>query len=229
MNRFSDASSFEIFSNHKHQQGDYCKYAIKRYYLKLVIAAWIPKTRFVLLGGITSGWFCLESTLLALAIAGTATSFYVHRTTETARRMFHASLLYLPVFMSGIMFHRLSDNKEHVSVKTSEALVGYTSTSEASVKEFGNSDQEKVKHLNPSGRQRRPPVAFASVAPFPFLPAPTYSSYWFVSLSIYTPVISVTNWQSTVVSSPLVWQHFLGIFLLYRLFFSSLNFLSQRV
>ncbi|WOH14623.1 hypothetical protein DCAR_0934143 [Daucus carota subsp. sativus] len=128
--------------------------------------------------GITSGWFCLESTLLALAITGTAMSFYVHRTTETARRMFHASLLYLPVFMSGIMFHRLSDNPELISVKNSEALVGYTSTSEASVKELENSDQQKkVKRVDPSGRQRRPPVAFASVAPFPFLPAPSYSSY----------------------------------------------------
>ena len=129
-------------------------------------------------GGITSGWFCLESTLLALAITGTAMSFYVHRTTETARRMFHASLLYLPVFMSGIMFHRLSDNPELISVKNSEALVGYTSTSEASVKELENSDQQKkVKLVDPSGRQRRPPVAFSSVAPFPFLPAPSYSSY----------------------------------------------------
>lgn len=128
--------------------------------------------------GVTSGWFCLESTLLALAITGTATSFYVHRTTETARRMFHASLLYLPVFMSGIMFHRLSDNKEHISVKNSEALVGYTSTSEAPIKEFGNPDQQKkAKRIDPSGRQTRPPVAFASVAPFPFLPAPSYSSY----------------------------------------------------
>ncbi|KAK1401433.1 Heme O synthase [Heracleum sosnowskyi] len=127
--------------------------------------------------GITSGWFCLESTLLALAITGTAASFYVHRTTETARRMFHASLLYLPVFMSGIMFHRLSNN-EHVSVKNSEALVGYTSTSEAPIKELGNSDQQKkAKRVDRSGRQRRPPVAFASVAPFPFLPAPSYSSY----------------------------------------------------
>ncbi|KAL8227925.1 hypothetical protein R6Q57_015509, partial [Mikania cordata] len=63
--------------------------------------------------GITYGWFCLESTLLALAISGTAVSFLLNRTKGTARRMFQASLLYLPVFMSGLMFHRVNENDHH--------------------------------------------------------------------------------------------------------------------
>ncbi|KAG8653765.1 hypothetical protein MANES_05G061000v8 [Manihot esculenta] len=79
--------------------------------------------------GVTSGWFCLESSLLTLAISASAFSFYRDRTVHKARRMFHASLLYLPVFMSGLLFHRIT----------------------------------------------RAPVAYASVAPFPFLPAPSYS------------------------------------------------------
>ncbi|PNX62973.1 protoheme IX farnesyltransferase mitochondrial-like, partial [Trifolium pratense] len=43
-------------------------------------------------GGVTSGWFCLESTALALALAisAAAFSFYRDRTKERARRMFHA-------------------------------------------------------------------------------------------------------------------------------------------
>lgn len=127
--------------------------------------------------GITSGWFCLESTILALAITGTALSFYTHRTTKNARRMFHASLLYLPVFMSGIMFHRLSDNQQSLAVENSQTIVDLSSSKEAFVQETGNSDQrKKLKRIAANGKNC-PPVAFASVAPFPFLPAPSYANY----------------------------------------------------
>ncbi|CAN0900440.1 Protoheme IX farnesyltransferase, mitochondrial [Linum grandiflorum] len=79
--------------------------------------------------GMASGWFCLESTILTLAIGASAFSFYREPTMEKAKRMFYASLLYLPIFMTGILLHR----------------------------------------------NTRPPVAYASVAPFPFLPAPSYA------------------------------------------------------
>ncbi|VFQ79549.1 unnamed protein product [Cuscuta campestris] len=111
--------------------------------------------------GLTSGWFCLESTFLALAITATATSFSFSRTIKDARRMFHASLLYLPVFMSGLLLHRASNNNEqHVTVKNkmdTEALMG----------------QKREKCL--LGADSRPPVAYASIAPFPFLPVPLYA------------------------------------------------------
>lgn len=68
-------------------------------------------------GGITSGWFCLESSILTLAISATAFSFYRHCTMQKARRMFHASLLYLPVFMSGLLFHRLNDNEHEQTME----------------------------------------------------------------------------------------------------------------
>ncbi|PSS11955.1 Protoheme IX farnesyltransferase [Actinidia chinensis var. chinensis] len=121
--------------------------------------------------GITSGWFCLESTLLALAIGGTAFSFYLNRTTKNARRMFHASLLYLPVFMSGLLFHRVSDNEQLLGEENSERIGHHLSSSVQEI-EMVN-PQKKAKHAD-VGAEARPPVAYASVAPFPFLPAPTY-------------------------------------------------------
>ncbi|KAK2968493.1 hypothetical protein RJ640_027543 [Escallonia rubra] len=125
--------------------------------------------------GITSGWFCLESTLLALAISASALSFYSNRTMKNARRMFHASLLYLPVFMAGLMFHRVSDNQQYLTEQNSERIVDVSSSLETFAQESESVDhQKKVKRVA-GGAQARPPVAFASVAPFPFLPAPSYA------------------------------------------------------
>lgn len=130
-------------------------------------------TNFISLsaGGMTSGWFCLESTLLTLAITATAFSFYQDRTTHKARKMFHASLLYLPVFMSGIMFHRLSDNQQCLTEENSESSV------ELSLSSQDRNVNQKNKLRNSTDRtQVRPPVSYASIAPFPFLPVPSYVS-----------------------------------------------------
>ncbi|KAK9273087.1 hypothetical protein L1049_017894 [Liquidambar formosana] len=124
--------------------------------------------------GITSGWFCLESSLLAGAISATAFTFYLDRTTKNARRMFHASLLYLPVFMSGLLFHRLPDNQKCLAEDRSERIVKLPS-SEILLQEVENVDSWKNVQHSAVGSQARPPVAFASVAPFPFLPAPSYA------------------------------------------------------
>lgn len=123
--------------------------------------------------GITSGWFCLESTILALAISGTALSFYLNRTTDSARKMFRASLLYLPVFMSGLLLHRLPlSEQNYQAVENSHEEIKLSSSSELLVDETENvNGQNKVKNRTIGGR---PPVAYASVAPFPFLPAPAY-------------------------------------------------------
>ncbi|KAK4414340.1 Protoheme IX farnesyltransferase, mitochondrial [Sesamum alatum] len=125
--------------------------------------------------GITSGWFCAESTLLALAISSTAGSFYLNRTTHNARRMFHASLLYLPVFMGGLLVHRISDNEQPATVENRDQLIDLSSSSETSV---GLTEAIPRKNRRPAlvGTQAQSPVAYASVAPFPFLPAPSYVS-----------------------------------------------------
>ncbi|CAM8926547.1 hypothetical protein QQ045_021611 [Rhodiola kirilowii] len=111
--------------------------------------------------GLTTGWFCWESSLLAAAISATAVSFFLNRTTKNARRMFHASLLYLPVFMSGLMLHRISENDQ----KVSSGLTYPDSLLQDKEDEHG---QKRI-------RKSQPPVAYASVAPFPFLPAPSYA------------------------------------------------------
>ncbi|KAF8087828.1 hypothetical protein N665_0565s0014 [Sinapis alba] len=111
--------------------------------------------------GLTSSWFCLESTLLTMAIAATAFSFYRHGTMEKARKMFHASLLFLPVFMSGLLIHRVCDEDKQPVLE---------------VAGLPNSATDEVKTQRRKKRAAQPPVAYASAAPFPFLPAPSFYS-----------------------------------------------------
>lgn len=126
--------------------------------------------------GVTSGWFCLESSLITLAISAAAFSFYRDRTTQKARKMFHASLLYLPVFMSGLLFHRLTDNQQSLAEEDSEKIVELSSSSETvPVESEDMNRKKKLSYYSSVGRQVRAPVAYASVAPFPFLPAPSYA------------------------------------------------------
>ena len=125
-------------------------------------------------GGVASGWFCLESLVLTLGITATAFSFYRDRTREKAKRMFHVSLLYLPVFMSGLLIHRPSNNQE-LMVEDSR-LAESSSCTKISEQESEN-HIHKSKTSHPTYEKRaRPPVAYASVAPFPFLPAPSYNT-----------------------------------------------------
>lgn len=127
------------------------------------VPSWLLKMR-VDSGGLASGWFCLESSVLTLAISATAYSFYKDRTMQKARKMFYASLLYLPVFMTGILLHRQQQNLAAEENK-SEVLV----SSSSGVAE-GESERKRRRKL-----ESRPPVAYASSAPFPFLPAPSYA------------------------------------------------------
>lgn len=120
----------------------------------------------------TSEWFCLESTVLTLAIGAAAFSFYRDRTREKARRMFHASLLYLPVFMTGLLIHRRS-NSEQFLEDNAKGFVKSAPSREA-LELDDNNDNQNIKAKRPYWTESRPPVAYASVAPFPFLPAPSY-------------------------------------------------------
>ncbi|XP_014510868.1 protoheme IX farnesyltransferase, mitochondrial [Vigna radiata var. radiata] len=122
--------------------------------------------------GVTSEWFCLESTVLTLAIGAAAFSFYRDRTREKARRMFHASLLYLPVFMTGLLIHRRS-NSEQFLEDNAKGFVKSAPSREA-LELDDNNDNQNIKAKRPYWTESRPPVAYASVAPFPFLPAPSY-------------------------------------------------------
>ncbi|KAG5251982.1 protoheme IX farnesyltransferase [Salix suchowensis] len=122
--------------------------------------------------GVASGWFCLESSLLTLAISALAFSFYLNRTTQNARRMFHASLLYLPVFMSGLLFHRVPDNQQSLSEDSLGRITELVPIAQGS-ENFKPGNQET---RSSTGKQARSPASYASAAPFPFLPAPSYAT-----------------------------------------------------
>lgn len=126
--------------------------------------------------GVTSGWFCLESSLLTLAISAAAFAFYRDRTKQKARRMFHASLLYLPVFMSGLIVHRVTDNQQGLVQDNSEKTVELSSSSGTLEQENENVRSQNKAGWPAAGSPAKSPVAYASVAPFPFLPAPIYSA-----------------------------------------------------
>ena len=88
---------------------------------------------------------------------------------QKARRMFHASLLYLPVFMSGLLFHRLSDNEQMTKEDSSKRMLDDLVQEDKYTAEKIETEHRGV------AQGRRPPVAYASVAPFPFLPVPVYA------------------------------------------------------
>uniref|UniRef100_A0A0D3EPP4 Heme O synthase n=1 Tax=Oryza barthii TaxID=65489 RepID=A0A0D3EPP4_9ORYZ len=124
-------------------------------------------------GGLTSEWFSLEASLLTLGLTIGALSFVLEPTPKTARRMFYGSLLYLPAFMAGLLLHRLpNEQKEHNVTQTSE-ITGILYGAEQQDEERARQKREDRK---PSRIHSRPPVAYASVAPFPFLPVPIYVS-----------------------------------------------------
>jgi protoheme IX farnesyltransferase len=131
----------------------------------------LPLGFFAYNWGLTSEWFGLEASLLTLGLTIGALSFVLEPSPKTARRMFYGSLLYLPAFMAGLLLHRLpNDQKEHNLIqKTELARVLYGADMQ---------DEERTRHKREvrkhSHVQSRPPVAYASVAPFPFLPVPIY-------------------------------------------------------
>ncbi|PIA25474.1 hypothetical protein AQUCO_11400026v1 [Aquilegia coerulea] len=101
--------------------------------------------------------------------------FYRDRTAKGARRMFHGSLLYLPVFMSGLLIHRLAEDEQVQKEPLSSNLFGLFSSGNLRLE--GENDDEIIKPRkeSPICIHTRPPFAYASVAPFPFLPAPVYA------------------------------------------------------
>lgn len=133
----------------------------------------LPLGFFAYNWGLTSEWFSLEASLLTLGLTIGALSFVLEPTPKTARRMFYGSLLYLPAFMAGLLLHRLpNEQKEHNVTQTSE-ITGILYGAEQQDEERA---RQKCEDRKPSRIHSRPPVAYASVAPFPFLPVPIYVS-----------------------------------------------------
>ena len=131
----------------------------------------LPLGIFAYNWGLTSEWFSFEATLLTMGLTIGALSFVLNPTPKSARRMFYGSLLYLPALMAGLILHRLpNEQKEHNVHQTSE-ITAVLYGAELQDQESARPKGEDRKHPRV---QSRPPVAYASVAPFPFLPVPVY-------------------------------------------------------
>lgn len=78
--------------------------------------------------------------------------------------------------MSGLLFHCVSDSQQCLAEEQSEKIVELSSSFKTVAEENGNIDRNNKLSRSSVGRQARPPVAYASVAPFPFLPVPSYSA-----------------------------------------------------
>ncbi|WVZ69621.1 hypothetical protein U9M48_018384 [Paspalum notatum var. saurae] len=125
----------------------------------------LPLGLFAYNWGLTSEWFGLEASLLTIGLTIGALSFLLEPSPKTARRMFYGSLLYLPAFMAGLLLHRLPNEQmpQNLTEKTELNGVLYGADLQDEVRQ----KHEDRKHFRV---QSRPPVAYASVAPFPFLP-----------------------------------------------------------
>ncbi|KAJ7540479.1 hypothetical protein O6H91_10G016900 [Diphasiastrum complanatum] len=126
--------------------------------------------------GITSGFFGPEALVLTAGMGITAAMFYFSPTAKRARQLFRASLLYLPLFMGAMLLHRLPNieqHKEHSALADCDAVM----TEDVLLRD----SEERPDRTLPKFDDRnflespsRPPIAFVSIAPFPFLPAPEY-------------------------------------------------------
>lgn len=73
--------------------------------------------------------------------------------------------------MSGLLFHRLSDDHLDLSESNSLEYNKLSSSLQNMLEEDSSSNRKRIA----ARTQARPPVAYASYAPFPFLPAPSYA------------------------------------------------------
>ncbi|KAL3700381.1 hypothetical protein R1sor_018403 [Riccia sorocarpa] len=120
--------------------------------------------------GVTSGYFGWENLLLTSGIGAMATLFYLKPSPETARRLFRSSLIYLPFFMSAMVFHRVPQSPSHID----SVEYAHQTTSEFAAEDLEDEEEKRVPQSYRTKNVHRPPIAFISYAPFPFLPAPDY-------------------------------------------------------
>lgn len=118
--------------------------------------------------GLTTEWFGVETALLSAGMGTTAVLFYYKPSADRARKLFRASLLYLPFLLAAMLIHRCPNEQANTNLQQSLRREGLNTGD--TLEEI-----EGRKMSNPR-KSSRPPVAFFSVAPFPFLPVPDYKS-----------------------------------------------------
>ncbi|KAI5072998.1 hypothetical protein GOP47_0013104 [Adiantum capillus-veneris] len=115
--------------------------------------------------GLTTQWFGVETALLSAGMGVMAASFYRKPSTEGAKKLFRTSLLYLPFLLTAMIAHRLpnEDTKEVFNENRTRDVL------DADIA-FEERGEDQAKQFS------QPPVAYFSVAPFPFLPVPDFRS-----------------------------------------------------
>ena len=98
-------------------------------------------------------------------MAITAARFYRNPSNSSAKGLFRASLLYLPVFMTGLMIHRTPERRLGASATAAEAA-GQSGANSAAADEEHTADSTER-----SRGEGRPGFA----PPFPLLPLPNRS------------------------------------------------------
>eukprot|EP00249_Psilotum_nudum_P011364 c23128_g1_i1 orf=20-1630(+) len=130
--------------------------------------------------GMTSEWFGVETGMLTSGMIAMAALFYCNPSKERARKLFRGSLLYLPLLMAAMLFHHCPNQKADMLLKD-EIRIEHLKDSDAKCVPTTAVAFEDIVMMDPlkhsSGNLYKPPVAFLSVAPFPFLPVPEYSSH----------------------------------------------------
>lgn len=122
--------------------------------------------------GVTTAWFGFETVFLTAGMGTTAALFYCKPTADRARKLFRASLLYLPFLMVAMLCHRSPNVKGNVY--EGECLTNNSFDRCTTLSEMKEDDPGVHIGENRPRKLTQPPVAFFSVAPFPFLPAPDY-------------------------------------------------------
>ncbi len=108
--------------------------------------------------------------MLAGGFAVTAVAWYQSRTNAAARLLFRASLLYLPLFMAALLFHRIpntEENRQRVADRLSRLATWGSADSDSGWEVV---ERPPLSTLG-AGPQKSSYHSIA-LAPFPFLPCP---------------------------------------------------------
>lgn len=117
---------------------------------------------------IVEGTLGTQMLVLSAGFGASATSFYLSPTSVTARKMFRASLLYLPIIMAAMIYQRIPNpnlRSRDLSDAENEGAAEYQ-------KQLVYTDLKGIQTDMKQPRSLLPPIASLSAAPFPFLPAP---------------------------------------------------------
>ena len=121
---------------------------------------------------VASGYFGLEMMLLSAGLGATATSFYFSPNAIAARTLFRASLLYLVVLSTAMIYQRIPNPNSLADSKLEAETTEGNSTAHGPLVYVNLEGVRKNEKPDWSYWPVRPPIAALSAAPFPFLPAP---------------------------------------------------------